>query len=152
MWAWNGNAPFMYVRMCCICLHRLVVRASRCGRDNPGSTPGVYMNFLMHTCRIATMSSIEVEGLDVSMDAFLFQNVSGTSWTLVKHFRSLGGRLPRPQAVSMCRGRPASSTPGETCTCRAEGFGAHVGTGRRTSDKTHESHVAERSRNNIDNA
>ena len=23
------------------CLHRLVVRTSRCGRDNPGSTPGV---------------------------------------------------------------------------------------------------------------
>ena len=26
---------------CNQCLHRLVVRTSRCGRDNPGSTPGV---------------------------------------------------------------------------------------------------------------
>ena len=27
------------------CLHRLVVRTSRCGRDNPGSTPGVDILF-----------------------------------------------------------------------------------------------------------
>ena len=34
-----------------ICLHRLVVRTSRCGRDNPGSNPGgdIY-HILAHAC------------------------------------------------------------------------------------------------------
>ena len=34
------------------CLHRLVVRTSRCGRDNPGSTPGVDILFQPIHCKV----------------------------------------------------------------------------------------------------
>ena len=41
----------------CCCPHRLVVRTSRCGRDNPGSNPGVDI-FARRSCLLPGCSSL----------------------------------------------------------------------------------------------
>ena len=51
MWSSQKKIHNNYTCLQDICLHRLVVRTSRCGRDNPGSTPGgdIY-HILAHAC------------------------------------------------------------------------------------------------------
>ena len=40
VWTWSTVPPIINRSWCEASPHRLVVRTSRCGRDNPGSTPG----------------------------------------------------------------------------------------------------------------
>ena len=85
-----------------ICLHRLVVRTSRCGRDNPGSTPGGDISHILahgasHTLHLEIPQRLEsLEQFHVRLFQCLIQVRVSTKnglWKLGLGFLKLRGFL-----------------------------------------------------------